>query len=148
MSMSSLGDTPANHSAPLDDEKEQTTPDICGPISGTPFAEYDPDTHCWRTYPATSLWGSEMFSQTWPRSGTTHNGIVYQLKAWAHPIVETGCLLWPTPTSRDYKDGPAPRIRDGKIQTDTLGRAVGGSLNPMWVEWLMGFPFGWTDLNA
>lgn len=22
---------------------------------------------------------------------------------------------------------------------------VGGQLNPMWVEWLMGFPLGWTD---
>lgn len=24
---------------------------------------------------------------------------------------------------------------------------VGGPLNPMWVEWLMGWPVGWTDLN-
>jgi len=23
-----------------------------------------------------------------------------------------------------------------------------GTLNPQWVEWLMGFPDGWTDLNA
>jgi len=23
----------------------------------------------------------------------------------------------------------------------------GGRLNPMWVEWLMGFPPGWTDLE-
>ena len=32
--------------------------------------------------------------------------------------------MWPTPTSRDYKSGEAPRIRHGRIQTDTLGRAV------------------------
>jgi hypothetical protein len=25
--------------------------------------------------------------------------------------------------------------------------AIGGKLNPMWVEWLMGFPIGWTDLE-
>jgi hypothetical protein len=25
---------------------------------------------------------------------------------------------------------------------------IGGSLNPTWVEWLMGFPLGWTDLRA
>lgn len=25
---------------------------------------------------------------------------------------------------------------------------VAGQLNPPWVEWLMGFPPGWTDLNA
>jgi len=24
----------------------------------------------------------------------------------------------------------------------------GGKLNPRWVEWLMGFPLGWTDLEA
>jgi DNA (cytosine-5)-methyltransferase 1 len=23
-----------------------------------------------------------------------------------------------------------------------------GTLNPTWVEWLMGWPIGWTDLNA
>jgi hypothetical protein len=55
--------------------------------------------------------------------------------------------LFPTPTSRDWKDGSAPRFREGVQQFDTLGRAVGGQLNPMWVEWLMGFPLGWTDLS-
>ncbi len=28
-----------------------------------------------------------------------------------------------------------------------LGEKVGGQLNPTWVEWLMGFPLGWTDLE-
>ena len=23
-----------------------------------------------------------------------------------------------------------------------------GALNPTWVEWLMGWPLGWTDLDA
>jgi hypothetical protein len=56
--------------------------------------------------------------------------------------------LFPTPTSRDWKDGSAPRFREGVQQFDTLGRAVGGQLNPQWVEWLMGFPVGWTDLSS
>jgi len=25
---------------------------------------------------------------------------------------------------------------------------VGGTLSPMWVEWLMGWPVGWTDCDA
>ena len=60
---------------------------------------------------------------------------------------------WPTPTTRDYKGvGPNGRWRDGKLQLDTLDRAVQntdgiGQLNPTWVEWLMGFPLGWTDLK-
>jgi len=27
-------------------------------------------------------------------------------------------------------------------------RELGGQLNPTWVEWLMGFPLGWTDCGA
>jgi hypothetical protein len=32
--------------------------------------------------------------------------------------------LFPTPTTRDYKDGSKPHERDGKVQTDTVARAV------------------------
>ena len=40
-------------------------------------------------------------------------------------------------------------------RVDQLPRAVyasepdrdGGTLSPTWVEWLMGFPSGWTDLK-
>jgi DNA (cytosine-5)-methyltransferase 1 len=47
-------------------------------------------------------------------------------------------------------------MRNGKVSWDTLDVAVqwtdnqsktGGQLNPQWVEWLMGFPVGHTDLN-
>ena len=30
----------------------------------------------------------------------------------------------------------------------SMAAGNGGQLNPMWVEWLMGFPLGWTDLSA
>jgi hypothetical protein len=30
----------------------------------------------------------------------------------------------------------------------SLDVVAGGQLNPNWVEWLMGLPIGWTDLNA
>ena len=29
-----------------------------------------------------------------------------------------------------------------------MSQGNGGQLNPTWVEWLMGFPLGWTDLNV
>jgi len=63
--------------------------------------------------------------------------------------------MWPTPTATMYKgSSPASLTRkDGKSRLkDRLDHAVmgsdGGQLNPDWVEWLMGFPQGWTDLSA
>jgi hypothetical protein len=60
---------------------------------------------------------------------------------------------WPTPKAEDWKNRGAPdspcvqrRIAMGK-QVD-LCHSVGGSLNPTWVEWLMGWPLGWTDCDA
>jgi len=63
---------------------------------------------------------------------------------------------WPTPTTRDYKGVPPDGyFRDGELQTDTVDRAVhavsdgnkNGQLNPTWVEWLMGWPIGWTSME-
>lgn len=34
-----------------------------------------------------------------------------------------------------------------ETQPDGRNKVVNGSLNPTWVEWLMGFPLGWTDLQ-
>jgi hypothetical protein len=65
--------------------------------------------------------------------------------------------MWPTPSSRDGKGGYiGGRMRNGKVSMDTLDVAVqhtdnqekqSGSLNPTWVEWLMGYPIGHTDLK-
>jgi hypothetical protein len=83
--------------------------------------------------------------------------------------------MWPTPTGQDAaNDGgpsqfernslplnaavkcptPMSSRRGGRSKASieagggiTLQQATqaGGSLNPTWVEWLMGFPLGWTD---
>lgn len=63
--------------------------------------------------------------------------------------------LWPTPTARDWKGGRSPETlaKSGRGFSNSLNDALtvtgqSGSLNPQWVEWLMGFPTGHTDLNA
>lgn len=64
--------------------------------------------------------------------------------------------MWVTPAARDWKDTPGmKRVRsDGRSRVDQLARQVyardnlgggDGTLNPAWVEWLMGFPAGWLD---
>jgi len=68
--------------------------------------------------------------------------------------------LLPTPTTRDWKGGykeEALTRKDGKSRRfDALPNAaiggvgtdiVSGHLNPDWVEWLMGVPTGWTELD-
>jgi hypothetical protein len=49
---------------------------------------------------------------------------------------------WPTPTKSDGTGGPGSSGREGG---ENLRTAVNGQLNPPWVEWLMGWPIGWTD---
>jgi hypothetical protein len=52
--------------------------------------------------------------------------------------------MWPTPLSRDWRSGKASQATHDK-NARPLSETVGGQLNPTWVEWLMGFPLGWTD---
>ena len=57
--------------------------------------------------------------------------------------------LWklPTPQARDYRSGQQSRWDDPE-RSRNLNDKIGGKLNPQWVEWLMGWPIGWTDLAA
>jgi len=73
------------------------------------------------------------------------------------PGLETMVLKFPTPQASDNRDrgnmsDPSiqRRIGMGKqigLSTSVKPDAGGGSLNPYWVEWLMGWPIGWTDLQ-
>jgi len=92
--------------------------------------------------------------------------------------------MWPTPTSRDWKDtGDLSKVPENSLLPRVVQRVermwptpqagannpaahnamsgdfkerfceragipITGQLNPMWVEWLMGFPLGWTVLDA
>jgi hypothetical protein len=72
----------------------------------------------------------------------------------------TAVWRWPTPTARDHRGGQEKRVGDpdrhgGWNLNDWAAASPGsgqlrgdiGHLNPTWVEWLMGFPLGWTDLG-
>ena len=60
---------------------------------------------------------------------------------------------FPTPQSADAKNAVVRHrtksrqvMLGGAIATRNL-ELTGGMLSPMWVEWLMGWPVGWTDLK-
>ena len=51
--------------------------------------------------------------------------------------------FWPTPTGTE-RSGINPNTGSGA----GLSKVNGGQLNPDWVEQLMNFPEGWTDLDV
>lgn len=151
----SVEDFLASLSALQASEKEPTMTDGSGPISLDAFAFLD-RIGCWRKtslgFCQLTLDGSlEEFSETWPRSGTMRNGIVYQQQPLGPRTLDSESFLWPTPMAGARglymgKDGDRDRSR----LEETVARLEGktrGQLNPTWVEWLMGFPIGWTDLD-
>ncbi len=56
-------------------------------------------------------------------------------------------MPYPTPTaSRTDTASMAQARYNADSRPDAISQG-GGQLNPTWVEWLMGFPEGWTDLE-
>ena len=74
------------------------------------------------------------------RTATRHNP---NSKHHSGTTLVDAVRMWPTPTAQDSKNNGAPSQMDRN--TKPLNAEVGGSLNPIWVEWLMGWPLGWTD---
>ena len=69
--------------------------------------------------------------------------------------------LWPTPTCQEVEHPDAELTdtgrrlsKDGKsshslnLADSVKQSAPAGQLNPTWVEWLMGWPVGWTSMEA
>ncbi len=200
-------------------EKVPVSP-VLGPVFGTSslgsLARYDPDMCSWRTWQRCLLEEWEPFSVTFPRSGMTQNGTLFQLqplvrrtggsecgslptpttkanqmcpsmmsrgvacrnlRAAMFPTpkasaagpdfakvgrsktgisLATAVAMWPTPQAADRKATGQPGTKShanhlarGSLLTAAVTESTGGgSLNPTWVEWLMGFPLGWTALDA
>lgn len=61
------------------------------------------------------------------------------------PSLTEAVRTYPTPTVNDSKNNGGPSQMERN--TPNLNAALGGQLNPPWVEWLMGWPLGWTELQ-
>lgn len=69
-------------------------------------------------------------------------------KGGLHAVVH----LYPTPQASDHKNrggwgAPTIQRRKEMGKQIMLSMVAGGPLNPEWVEWLQGFPIGWTELS-
>jgi len=64
------------------------------------------------------------------------------LSTWAKKML-------PTPTTNDSQNSslpPSQKDRDG-LSGIMLTSGMNGQLNPRFVEWMMGYPTGWTELE-
>ena len=78
-----------------------------------------------------------------------------ELLEWLMGYQKAFTGLLPTPRASDYKGSPMNRYVGGVhyrhqldelLEVTPLGKI--GLTNPAFVEWLMGYPIGWTELSA
>jgi len=95
----------------------------------------------------------------WPRSGSMRSGRCYPREPLGPLTAENASGSWATPTAGMTKHigmEPSAMQREAARSLRTVNAysslavqvaAIGdwnGRLNPSWVEWLMGWPLGWT----
>jgi hypothetical protein len=95
------------------------------------------------------------------RTDATEFGLLHtptaKMNQMSPDMLKKGSGWWPTPQASDNRDRGCMedpsikrRIKMGKqigLTTAVKETRSSGSLNPQWVEWLMGYPEGWTDLE-
>jgi hypothetical protein len=170
--MSYLAGFHAKTSVPLEKAQALTESDQeCGEKWRGSFTKYSPVTHSWKTHQCSLLGDLDEFSETWPQWGLMRDGECWEQRTLEQSIRGTESGLLPTPNARDWKDGQTAGNRKSPglgvvahwptpVSDDTsyrkakyaqggtaLSTKAGGQLNPMWVEWLMGWSLGWTDLK-
>ena len=98
----------------------------------------------------------EIESGLWPTpTGQDNPQVQGQGKAAKHSKRGTtlggAVRMWATPCAGDYRSPNLNPCKNGQKIEPSSGHAlpaqVGGQLNPTWVEWLMGWPIGWTDFE-
>lgn len=85
------------------------------------------------------------FVQRWPTPTVCGNYNRKGASKTSGDGLATAVRRYPTPTAHNAKETNAPS--ESARNTPTLAAQVGGALNPDWVEWLMGWPIGHTDLK-
>ena len=150
---------------------------VCGNTWQELSVKFDLDTHSWKTHQCLWDEDLPLSSVILPKWGMMQSGALLERIMSPLLTNETESGLWPTPCTNGINGGsnsrkaakkrgmwPTPQANEdaagtpkGNMQKmlgnhpDIRGTTpeewAGGTLNPTWVEWLMGWPLGWTDLK-
>ena len=121
------------------------------------LARLDQNTLLWKIPQCSLLEDLEQSLKTWPNWGSMRNGVCWEQTMLGQTIKENEFGLWPTPVTSDYAARrPSKGWRGTSDLPSVAWTRTGGKENPNkpplklnapWVEWLMGWPLGWTDLK-
>jgi len=132
---------------------------------------YSPERLLWRTCQLSIFEGLEQYLDRYPKSGTMRNGVLYE-RVTSEPLIKERdgsalhippqCLttdgLLPTPTKNEAHNNPGTLSqweRQGSLNVEAAKmegytkKTIGNNfrLSPRFVEEMMGFPIGWTELQ-
>jgi hypothetical protein len=110
--------------------------------------KYDPSTHSLRTHQLSLFGGWIECSRTLPRFGLMQDGECFQQPMLEHDTDvrgygSQGSIGTPI-KSRSYRSDD---FRSGALSPYELCKNDGGVPKIEWLEHLMGWPIGWTDLE-
>ncbi len=126
------------------------------------FLRYDLDTSSWKTSQLSFLEGLDEFSETFPQLGMMRNGKLYRRQTMAQNTKEKDYLSLPTPRASDgIRWTYNKKIDVQKSISKVVLRSGDYALTYLWLwnqisvtqaveltEMMMGFPVGWTVLDA
>lgn len=169
-------DFPASPSPPQENAKGLRISATCGRKCAGLLPNCGPIGCLGKMLLASSIWGSTKRFLTWQKRDTLFSHSYFRLAVSAHGMsaseLLSSRLMFPTPlasdkcTNRDAQNLDVflseggifrKRNKSGAIWSLSLSAAVyyltpaaseTAALNPDWVEWLMGFPQGWTDISS
>ena len=117
--------------------------------------KYDRITHSWKTHRCLFDEDLPQSSVTLPKWGTMQSGVLFRLRTAEHPTCENESGYLPTPMASDYKrdvydSGEYAARHATQGHQDCLPLWIKrkyqilGVMNLCYVEWVNGFPIGWT----
>lgn len=148
----------ANHSVQPGSEEARTMTVTSGRKCSELYRKSGPLGSLVRTLLVSSAWRSTRCYLVWKASATPARRLLFRLVPSMPRTEGTGLRLLPTIRASDSKGcgGYGSKSANHGLKKKYLTGTVisryriqhGGILNPMFAEWFMGFPIGWTDLSV